>query len=278
MFPKTPRGELTGGAVLLILTILLTFSLPEVILLIAHRVNFWLWFALQTVFSYQIISARSLQKAGESVCRELERGDIEQARYRVSMFVGRDTDSLSEDAVACAAIETVAENTTDGVVSPLFYLLLGGAQLGFLFKAVSTLDSMVGYKNDSYLYFGRFSARADDVLGFIPARIAGLLMIVAALFTGLNFKNAVAMYRRDRKNSPSPNSGQTESVCAGALGVRLGGGAHYFGVYHDKPTMGDAVKNVEYTDIRRANKLMYITGVLALILFGALRLCLEMLL
>jgi adenosylcobinamide-phosphate synthase len=173
--------------------------------------------------------------------------------------------------IARAAVETVAENTTDGVVAPLFYMLLGGAPLMLLYKAVSTLDSMVGYRNEKHLYFGRFSARADDALAFVPARIAGVLMITAAFLTGMDGKNAYRVYRRDRKNTPSPNSGQTESACAGALGVALGGGAHYFGVYHKKPVIGTASREISADDIRRVRQLMALTSALALILFCAVR-------
>ena len=186
------------------------------------------------------------------------------------MIVGRDTERLSEEGIAKAAVETVAENASDGVLAPLFYMALGGPVLGFFYKAVNTMDSMVGYKNERYLYFGRAAARFDDICNFIPARLSAGLMILAGTLLGLDGKDALRIYRRDRKNHASPNSAQTESVCAGALGVELAGDAWYFGVLNKKKTIGDAKRPVVPVDIRLANRLMYGTAVLGLILFGGL--------
>ena len=176
--------------------------------------------------------------------------------------VGRDTALLNEEGVAKAAIETVAENTSDGVIAPMIYTAIGGPVLGFFYKAVNTMDSMVGYKNDRYLYFGRAAARLDDLVNYIPSRISAYLMIVAAYFLGSDFsgRRAFKIYQRDNRNHASPNSAQTEAACAGALGIRLAGDASYFGKLVKKPFIGDAVRPVEYEDIRRVNRLMYGTA------------------
>ncbi|MDR0904618.1 MAG: adenosylcobinamide-phosphate synthase CbiB [Oscillospiraceae bacterium] len=264
--PETPRGEYIGGVALWLIVCGVTFGGAALIMHIARLISPWLWFALQTWFAYQLLAAQSLRTQSMDVCRALEAGDIKKARQRLSWIVGRDTADLSEAEIVKAAVETVAENTTDGVVSPLIFLALGGAPLCFLYKAASTLDSMVGYKNEKYMYFGRFSARTDDVLNFVPARISGLLMILSAYITGDDGANARRIFRRDRRNHPSPNSAHTEAACAGALGIQLGGGARYSGVYHEKLTLGDDTREPVSGDIRRANRLMYATAVLALVL------------
>lgn len=191
------------------------------------------------------------------------------------MIVGRDTESLTEEGVTKAAVETVAENTSDGVVAPLFYMVIGGACLGFAYKAVNTMDSMVGYKNEKYRYFGTAAARLDDVVNFIPARIAAALMIAASFLLGMDGKRAVSIYRRDRKNHKSPNAAQTESVMAGALGVELAGNAWYFGTLYEKPAIGDAVRKIEIRDIRNSHRLLYGTSILALVFLMGLK-CLLM--
>ena len=180
------------------------------------------------------------------------------------MIVGRDTEHLTEEGVAKAAIETVAENTSDGVIAPMLYTALGGPVLGFLYKAVNTMDSMVGYKNDKYMYFGRCAAKLDDVVNYIPARISALLMIAVSFLPGKAYdgKGAWRIWRRDRRKHASPNSAQTEAVCAGSLGVQLAGDASYFGKIVKKPTIGDAHRPVEYEDIKRANGLLYRTAIL----------------
>lgn len=190
--------------------------------------------------------------------------DLEGARTAVSMIVGRDTGLLDEAGVIKAAVETVAENTSDGVIAPMLYLALGGPVLGFFYKAVNTMDSMIGYKNEEYLYFGRCAAKLDDVLNFLPSRISALLMVAASLLPGRDFdaKGAWHIWQRDRLQHTSPNSAQTEAACAGSLGVRLAGNASYFGRMVEKPTIGDDMRPVEYEDIRRANRLMYRTAFL----------------
>ena len=186
------------------------------------------------------------------------------------MIVGRDTESLSDTGVTKAAVETVAENASDGVIAPMLFMAIGGAPLMFLYKGINTMDSMVGYKNDKYLYFGRCAAKLDDVANFIPARLSGWLMVAASGLTGFNWKNAARIYRRDRRNHASPNSAQTEAAMAGALGVQLAGNAFYFGKLYEKPTIGDPDRTVEYEDIPRANRILYGTAVLGMVVFTVL--------
>ena len=201
-----------------------------------------------------------------NVYRELTKPDLPAARIAVSRIVGRDTQALTAEGVTKAAVETVAENASDGVIAPLLYMLLGGAPLALTYKAINTMDSMVGYKNTQYLYFGRAAAKLDDIANYLPSRIAALLWVAAAALTGNDARSAWRIWRRDRRNHASPNSAQTESACAGALNVQLAGPAYYFGQYYPKPTIGDAVRPIEPEDIRRANRMMYAESLLALAL------------
>lgn len=231
---------------------------------------------LETLMTYQILALKCLKVESMKVYERLEAKDLPGARQAVSMIVGRDTGQLDEAAVARAAVETVAENTSDGVIAPLLYLALGGPVLGFFYKAVNTMDSMLGYKNEEYLYFGRCAARLDDGMNFLPSRISALLMIFVSLLPGRDFdgKNAWKIWRRDRLRHASPNAAQTEAVCAGSLGIRLAGDASYFGKIVRKPTIGDDIRPVEYEDIRRANRLLYRTAflceILCLLIMGLL--------
>ena len=201
-----------------------------------------------------------------NVYRELTKPDLPAARIAVSRIVGRDTQALTAEGVTKAAVETVAENASDGVIAPLLYMLLGGAPLALTYKAINTMDSMVGYKNERYLRFGRAAAKLDDIANYLPSRIAALLWVAAAALTGNDARSAWRIWRRDRRNHASPNSAQTESACAGALNVQLAGPAYYFGQYYPKPTIGDAVRPIEPEDIRRANRMMYAESLLALAL------------
>ena len=272
IFPKTKGGELAGGTVLAVFIPVLSFAVPFGILLLAGMVHPYLQIAIGSIFCYQILATKSLRDESMRVSRELDKNDLNGARKYLSWIVGRDTERLDETGVIKAAVETVAENASDGVIAPLFYLMIGGPALGFLYKGVNTLDSMVGYKNEKYLYFGRVSAKVDDVFNFIPAILSAWLMIAASGILGFDVKNAVKIYRRDHRNHSSPNSARTESVCAGALRVQLAGDAYYFGKLVKKPTIGDPLRPVERADVRRANRLMYGTAILALLIFGAIRL------
>ena len=271
VFPKTSKGELAGGTVLVVLVVLICTAVPAALLGLAawiHPVVYWL---LASFWCWQILATKSLKTESMKVYAPLKERDLPAARRAVAMIVGRDTERLTEEGVAKAAVETVAENTSDGIVAPLIFLALGGPALGFFYKAVNTMDSMVGYKNERYLYFGRTAARLDDVLNFLPSRISAWLMILAAAILGMDGKNAKRIYLRDRKNHASPNSAQTEAVMAGALRVQLAGDAWYFGKLYKKPTIGDPFRAVEPEDIVRANRLMYLTSALALAVCVILR-------
>lgn len=276
VFPKSEKGELAAGVFFAVFVVAVSTAVPALILFLAARISVWLAFALEVFWSFQILAARSLKSESMKVHEALKNGSLEDARKAVSMIVGRDTQNLTEEGVAKAAVETVAENSSDGVVAPLIFLALGGPVLGFFYKSVNTLDSMVGYKNDRYLYFGRFSAKLDDVLNFIPSRISGLLLVAASPLAGLDIKRAWRIFRRDRKNHASPNSAQTEAAAAGALGVQLAGDAWYFGKLYKKPTIGDPLRPVEYEDIRRVNRLMYAAVCLALLIAAAAAVILEL--
>jgi len=271
IFPKTERGELTAGIFLVLIVTGISTAVPCLLLYGAWRLNPWLYFVMQAVMCYQLLATRSLKDESMKVYDRLKAEDLPGARYAVSMIVGRDTQVLDETGVTKAAVETVAENTSDGIIAPMLFMAIGGAGLGYFYKSINTMDSMVGYKNEKYLYFGRAAAKLDDVVNFLPSRISALLMIAACAFTGFDRKHAFRIWRRDRFNHASPNSAQTEAVMAGALGVQLAGDAWYFGTLYKKKTMGDALRPVEYEDIRRANRLLYGTAVLGLVVFSFVR-------
>lgn len=254
--------EFRRGVLLAVLVLALTVLTASLLLAGAYLLHPYAGVLVETVMTYQILAAKCLKVESMKVYRSLKEESLEAARRAVSMIVGRDTAALDEEGVAKAAVETVAENTSDGVIAPMLYTALGGPVLGFFYKAVNTMDSMVGYKNDRYLYFGRAAAKLDDFVNFIPARISACFMILAACCGGSCFsgKRALQIYKRDRRNHASPNSAQTEAVCAGALGIRLAGDASYFGKVVKKPYIGDAVRKIEYEDIKRANRLMYLTA------------------
>ena len=264
LFPATPAGERAAGRVLAAALPLGTFALAAGALALAYRLHPAAGFALETLWCWQALALRGLADESGKVYAQLAKGDLPAARRAVSRVVGRDTGSLTAAGVTKAAVETVAENFSDGVAAPLFYLLIGGAPLGLAYKAVNTMDSMVGYKNKTYLHFGRAAARLDDAANFLPSRLAALLWIGAAGLAGFDGRGAWRIWRRDRLRHASPNSAQTESACAGALGVQLAGPAWYFGEYYDKPTIGDDTRPVEPADILRADRMLYLAGFLAL--------------
>ena len=216
-----------AGAVLVLFVCLPCLCLPLFLLIFCQIIHPMLRFGVESILCYFLFAAKSLKKESMKVYQELEKDNIEAGRRAVSMIVGRDTNSLTKEGIVKAAVETVAENTSDGVVAPVIYTIIGGAPLGFVYKAINTMDSMVGYKNDKYLYFGRAAAKTDDAVNFIPARISAYLMILAAFLLGEDAKNAYRVYRRDRYCHASPNSAHTEAVCAGALQVQLAGDAWY---------------------------------------------------
>ncbi|MCI7722750.1 adenosylcobinamide-phosphate synthase CbiB [Lachnospiraceae bacterium SGI.256] len=267
---KKNEREVLAGGILWILTVSLSFLVPAVLLFAAGKVHPAVRFLLETFWCYQIFAARCLVGESKKVYQKLKEDDLPGARRAVSMIVGRDTENLTAEGVTKAAVETVAENTSDGVTAPLLFLLIGGAPLGFLYKAVNTMDSMLGYKNEKYLYFGRIPAKMDDVFNYIPARLTAWFMVAAAFLTGMDGENAWKIYLRDKRKHASPNSAQSEAVCAGALDVQLAGDAVYFGKVYKKDYIGDAIRKIEPEDILRAGKLMYMTTILMMVVFGGL--------
>ena len=269
--PKTPQGELLGGAIVAFCLPVGTFLLTGLVCWGAARLHPLLGLAVQMFWCGQALAARGLVQESSNVYKELKKPDLPGARKAVSRIVGRDTAELTAEGVTKAAVETVAENASDGVIAPLLYMLIGGAPLALTYKAINTMDSMLGYKNEKYLYFGRVPAKLDDVANYIPSRLAGLLWVAAAALTGNSARGAWKIWRRDRRNHASPNSAQTESACAGALGVQLAGPAYYFGQYYPKLTIGDALRPIEPEDILRANRMMYVASSFALAWGCALR-------
>ncbi|MEY8338394.1 adenosylcobinamide-phosphate synthase CbiB [Lachnospiraceae bacterium 62-35] len=274
IFPDTSRGETAGGVFLCLAVTGISTALPWLTLKAAGTVSKRLRLFLECIMCYQILAARALRDESMKVYKALEKGDVEEGRRAVSMIVGRDTDSLTVEGIRKAAIETVAENTSDGVTAPLLFMAAGGAPMGFFYKAVNTMDSMIGYHNDRYEYLGKAAAKLDDLVNWLPARISGLLMVASAFLSALwgdfDGKNAWKIFLRDRRKHKSPNSAQTEAACAGALGLSLAGDASYFGSLVKKPVIGEGKRAVENQDICKANQLMYITAFLSLLAAGGI--------
>ena len=260
---------LLGGALMVIIVLVISFVVPMAILLAAGMVSPWLAFALETLMCYQIFATKCLRDESMKVYDALHKQDLADARVKLSWIVGRDTQNLDEEEITKGAVETVAENTADGIIAPMFYMFLGGVPLAFLYKGINTMDSRVGYRNDKFLYFGRCAAKLDDLANLLPARITGLVMIGAAFVLGLDGKNAWKIFWRDRYNHLSPNSAMTESVTAGALNIQLGGDHFYFGKLVHKDTIGDDIRPVCPEDIVKTNRLLYMTAVLCLVLFSS---------
>lgn len=265
IFSKTTGGEKAAGALLWLLVVTVSTLIPGLLLWLCHRISLWLCLAVESVMCWQILATKSLRDESMKVFDALETGDLAKSRYAVSMIVGRDTAELDDGAVTRAAVETVAENTSDGIVAPLVFLAIGGAPLGFFYKAVNTMDSMLGYIEPPYKNIGMVPAKMDDVMNYLPARLAALLMLLAGWILRLDVRNGWKIFRRDRYNHASPNSAQTESVCAGLLGLRLAGDAWYHGVLHKKKFIGDELRLIEHQDIPRACRLLYVTAFLALV-------------
>lgn len=271
IFPKTVRGENIAGGVLWLTVAGISTAVPALLLYAAYRIHPAAGLALESIMCWQILATKSLRDESMKVYAALKEGVPKNYRRAVSMIVGRDTAELDDLAVTRAAVETVAENASDGVIAPMLFLALGGAPLGFFYKAANTMDSMLGYVEMPYKNIGLVPAKMDDVLNYIPARLSALLMLAAGALLRLDAKNGWRIWRRDRRNHASPNSAQTESVCAGLLGVRLAGDACYHGVLHKKPYIGDARREIEYEDIPRAGRLLYATAALSLLLFGGIK-------
>ena len=261
------RKKLVLGGILVVLVLLFTFAVVNGIMnLVKMLDNIFVVTLIEAFFLSFTISPKSLAAAGKELYGYLVADDLDNARYKVGWIVGRDTDELTPGEVSRATIETIAENTVDGIIAPLFYFAIGGVPLAFLYRAVNTMDSMVGYKNDRYIYFGRVAARADDVLGYIPARITGLLFVVSAFILGYDGKKAWKILRRDASKHPSPNGGWAEATVAGALHIRLGGFNSYFGKVHFREYMGDPIEEIGFDHIMKTIRLMYTDTILFLII------------
>lgn len=269
--PKTKAGEIFAGGLIWVCTVVVSAAIPALLLWAAQKLSVWLRLFLESVMCWQILATKSLRDESMKVYDALKTGSLSDARYAVSMIVGRDTKRLDEKGVARAAVETVAENTSDGVIAPLLFLAIGGAPLGFFYKAVNTMDSMLGYVEPPYKNIGLVPAKMDDVLNFLPARLSALFLLAAGFFLGMDVKNGWRIFRRDRYKHASPNSVQTESVCAGLLGLRLAGDAWYHGVLHKKEFIGDAVREITSEDIPLACRLMYVAAILALVFCCAIK-------
>lgn len=265
------NGDLWRGTVTVIAVTVPSTLLPAALLFAVWHIHPAAYLVLDSVMCFQLLAARQLVRESRRVQTALETGDVEGARRAVSMIVGRDTDVLDGGGICRAAVETVAENTSDGVIAPLFWMGLFGAAGGFFYKAVNTMDSMIGYRNEKYILFGRAAAKTDDFVNFLPARLSALLMIIVCPLLRLDRKGAWRIFRRDRRKHASPNSAQTESACAGALGVRLAGDAVYGGVLHQKEYIGDPRRPIEPRDISRAGALMYAASAAMLLLIILLR-------
>ncbi len=262
------KYKFLAGAVLNIFTVSITYALMY---LISKSVKISVFFiSIEIYLMYTIFSINSLAREGNRVYRILKEGDIEKARKDLSYLVSRDTEMMDEKMIIRSTMETISENTVDGIVAPMFYMFLGGMPLAMAYKAINTLDSMVGYKNEKYMDFGKFSAKVDDVANFIPARITGILIVLASMILGYDYKNSLKIFIRDRKNHSSPNSGHAEAGVAGALGVQFGGRVSYFGKEVDKPVIGDKTKDFELEDIRKNIRIMYVTSFLSLVMFSVI--------
>ena len=271
-FSDTPEGRRRAGMILAAVLPAGTFFIALLIIKIAGFIHPSLGYTAAGIWCWQALAMCCLKKESENVRRKLVSGTLAEARKAVGRIVGRDTGELSDAGVTRAAVETVAENFSDGEIAPLFYMLIGGAPLALAYKAVNTMDSMVGYKNEDYIDFGRAAAKLDDAANFLPSRLAAILLIAAAPLVGLDGKNAFRIWRCDRRKHASPNSAQTEAAMAGALHVQLAGPASYFGERVEKPYIGDPDRPIEPEDIRRANRLMYAAGFLGILVMGAVRL------
>lgn len=252
------------GAILVFIVVFVSGGITLLVLKLASF-NKYAYLIVSSVICYYMLAGKSLKTESMKVYKAFENNDTEGARKAVSMIVGRDTQSLTKEGIIKAAVETVAENSSDGAVAPLIYMLIFGPVGGVVYKAVNTMDSMIGYVEEKYFYIGKFAAKLDDVLNYIPARISGILVIISAFILRYDYKNAFRIFKRDRRKHASPNSAQTESAMAGALGVQLAGDATYFGVVHKKPYIGDKKREIENEDIKRANDIMYTMTIICLV-------------
>ena len=258
------KYKVAAGGILTVLIVGITYGFCYII---SGNISIPAVAILEIYLMYTVFSINSLAREGRRVCSILERGDIEVARKELAYLVSRDTGKMDTKMIIRSTMETISENTVDGVIAPMFYMFLGGLPLAMVYKAVNTLDSMVGYKNEKYMEFGKISAKVDDAANFIPARITGILIVIASFILRYDYKSAWKIFLRDRKNHSSPNSAHSESSVAGALGVQFGGKVSYFGKEVDKPTIGDKKKDFELEDIKKNIKIMYVTAFLGIVIF-----------
>lgn len=270
IFPDSEKGLLIAGGFLVFFVTAISTGSVFLLVYFSYRYHLYAGIILESILSYFILATKSLKDESMKVYQTLKKDDLEASRFAVSMIVGRDTANLDQKGVIKATVETVAENLSDGVIAPMIFLFLGGSVFGTFYKAINTMDSMVGYKNDKYMYFGRAAAKLDDVVNFLPARISALMLILASGICRKDWKNAIYIFKRDRFNHKSPNSAQTESVCAGALRIRLAGDAYYFGKLVKKPFIGDDIEEVQIEHIKEINQMMYVAAILTIVIFGVL--------
>ena len=261
----------SAGLIVWMLTILIIFLITYGIIFICVRINKYFGILVQGIIIYFCISAKGLVVEGYKVIRHLRDGNIDKARKQLSYIVGRDTENLSEEGIIRAVIETIAENMSDGVIAPLLYAGIFGSAGSMLYKAVNTMDSMFGYKNDKYIKFGYFPAKLDDLFNYIPARITGILIVVASFFLGYDYKNSFRIYKRDRYNHTSPNSAHPEAAIAGALEIQLGGANYYFGKLVEKPSIGDKIKEINIFDVDKTVRVLYLASVIGFLIIICIR-------
>lgn len=272
--PQNPRGEKAGGIILWFTVVFISVFVSLSFLKLCEFFNIYIKIAAESIMVWQILAIRSLRNESMKVFTALKSGDIEAARKAVSMIVGRDTERLDDKGITRAAVETVAENTSDGVIAPMLFIALGGAPAGFFYKAANTMDSMLGYIDPPYTNFGWFSAKIDDLLNYIPARLSALLMLFSGWILRFDLPNGWRIFCRDRYKHASPNSAQTEAACAGLLDIRLAGDAWYHGILHKKQFIGDPIREIEYDDIPRSCRLEYLTALFMLILCSGIKMLL----
>ena len=263
---SSDKGLKIAGFFLWFIVVGATFGITTLVLQL-FKFNKLAYFIVNTILIYTTLATKCLKDESVKIYKVLKTGDLEKSRIQLSYIVGRDTKNLNEKEIVRATVETVAENTVDGIIAPLFYGFIGGAPLAMAYKAVNTLDSTVGYKNDKYYYLGFASAKIDDIANYIPARLGVILLPLGSLFTVFNFKDALKIGIRDRKNHKSPNCAFSEGAVAGALGIQLGGTNVYFGKEVYKPTIGDKTREIEIEDIVRTNKIMYSSSIISIIIF-----------
>lgn len=265
-FAHSKVSEKIGGFILAGATVTVSYLVVWFLLKLSSSINESLFHIVNIVLIYTTLATRSLGDEAMKVYRYIIDGDLTNARKALSYIVGRDTDKLDVQGICRAVVETVAENTSDGIIAPLFYLFLGGTPISIVYKAINTLDSMVGYKNERYINLGMASARLDDIANYIPARITALLIVIASLIVRLNPKRSLFIMIRDGRNNPSPNSGYPEASMAGALGIQLGGLSSYGGKIVEKPYIGDPINTITPEHIVLSVRIMYVTSLLAIIL------------